>query len=228
MAQTVDYRGGNGTILEQKTENGIITTIRLHIQSIFVSDETPEDYLVVRNEPDSSSRIILELPYNCYIDTEKVLSRDYIIEKRNETWIKIQYQKEKSGWICLGTENPYKNDNWSIIGTINASGRIWTLRKLRQGITFWNPTSVRDQPGLIGTKVIFTLYRTPDNPQINVDTIAVTEEIDTIEGISDCWVKIVDSEGRTGWVFSGPATIERGGPRYMTPENILTSYFAVP
>jgi hypothetical protein len=56
----------------------------------------------------------------------------------------------------------------------------------------------------------------------------VTEQTETINGKTDFWAKIIDSKGRIGWVFCGDATIERGGPRYLTPENEIEMYFSVP
>jgi uncharacterized protein YraI len=52
---------------------------------------------------------------------------------------------------------------------------------------------------------------------------AVTEETETIDGINDRWLK-VNYNGIEGWVFGGYVDYERGGSRYLTPENIISDW----
>jgi hypothetical protein len=76
-----------------------------------------------------------------------------------------------------------------------------------------------------GTTVLFKLIPENKDQQINVSTLAITEELDIIDGIKDHWVKIKDGKGRIGWIFGGYATVERGGPKYYIPDN--TVYFGL-
>lgn len=48
----------------------------------------------------------------------------------------------------------------------------------------------------------------------------MTQEKESIDGESDFWLKIKYKDFE-GWIFGGYASIERGGPKYYIPENIV-------
>jgi hypothetical protein len=55
----------------------------------------------------------------------------------------------------------------------------------------------------------------------------MTKETDTVKGIEfegdpyvDHWVKIQTDDENSGWVFGTKLDVERGGPKYLTPENV--------
>jgi hypothetical protein len=81
-----------------------------------------------------------------------------------------------------------------------------------------------DKPGLKNTNIISQISN-PDRPQWVVEVIAATEEEETINGKTDRWLKI-NYKGTEGWIFGGPASVERGGPKYYIPENLIEFMFA--
>jgi hypothetical protein len=81
--------------------------------------------------------------------------------------------------------------------------------------------NIRDKPGLIGTKVLSTIVPPGlGDPQINLDVTEATEEQETIDGKTDRWLKI-KYHGVEGWIFGEYASVERGGPKYFTPDAII-------
>jgi hypothetical protein len=229
FSQVPDYADGNGSIIERSIESGTVFTLRKHEQNVFVSDETSEDRLIVYNEHDKiSGKQIKTLSRNTYMDIHEIFSRDALATGWNETWLKITTQDEINGWVFLGNEDPYRDDNWKIIGKIDSSGKLWTIRKLEQGLAIWETTDVRDRPGIESSKILFKLIIPSEATQLDLRTLAATEENDSINSITDYWAEIQDGSGRIGWMFCGNATVERGGPKYLTPEHIINSYFAVP
>jgi len=44
--------------------------------------------------------------------------------------------------------------------------------------------------------------------------------METIDEITDRWLKI-NYNNVDGWIFGGKITVERGGPTYFTPEDII-------
>jgi hypothetical protein len=77
-------------------------------------------------------------------------------------------------------------------------------------------------------KVVWFSERTDDNPQINLQSICLTS--DTYPGKYDeeHWVKVKDSYGRIGWFPGNVLDVERGGPKYLSPENSVKSYIYEP
>ena len=51
-------------------------------------------------------------------------------------------------------------------------------------------------------------------------SVAVTEEEDTVDGITDRWVRVSYGDCE-GWVFGGYTSAERGGPKYYIPEQLI-------
>ena len=103
-----------------------------------------------------------------------------------------------------------------------ARKKAWTVRKLiSQRVALWERVDICDKPGQVDTKIISTIVP-PDagQSQVNVTVIAASEEGETIDGTTGRCLKI-EHEGKTGWLFGGRASIERGGPQYYLPAAII-------
>ncbi len=110
---------------------------------------------------------------------------------------------------------------WSILDLPELRTTGWSERRLVQWLAVWENLNVRDMPGLENSTVIYTIRPRDDgdsNPQYNVETLALTEQQETIDGKKAPWVKIEYIKGKFGWVFGGYTTVERGGPKYTIPE----------
>ena len=82
--------------------------------------------------------------------------------------------------------DPYHDNRYEILEEIQTTKK-WTVRKLNQGISVWERLNVRDKPGLDGKKV-FLLHNFEEgtrSPQENHDIIAITEETETIDGLTE-------------------------------------------
>ena len=224
-----NYLGGNGTIIS--VENTWNTTKRLrkheqHLQignALSFSGANPNIY----SRPELEDRFIIgERTKVDFIDIEQVL--DIVTGNDYSTWLKISTDNVAHGWILFsqGTgRSPYFNNNWEVLEIINVSNRNWTVRKLIQGVSVAGVVlNIRDKPGTVGTQVISQII--PQNGPyglviVNLDVIAATEESEIIGGRDDIWLKI-NYNGIEGWIFGGYTGVERGGAKYLTPENIIS------
>ena len=106
----------------------------------------------------------------------------------------IQLKTQVSDRYCDQYSDPYYNNKWEILETIESSGKTWIIRRLDSLVSVWVRLNVRDKPGMGGKKVYihdFDSKTDPDrNPQENHNIIAITEERETIDGFTDCWLKI--------------------------------------
>jgi hypothetical protein len=127
----------------------------------------------------------------------------------------IKFVKKPTLW-----ETPNLNGNGEETERLEAKGRAWTARKLEQELLIdmreGSPlVNVREFPG-ITERVLFQL----DNGS-PVETLAITKESETLDGLDSEWVKIRAGDGRTGWVFGAYTGVKgREGPKFLTPENI--------
>jgi len=91
-------------------------------------------------------------------------------------------------------------------------------------VAVYERLNVRDKPGLEGKK-LFMLHDydkgAGKNPQENHEILAITEESETIDGHKDHWLKVEYQPGKYGWIFGAYAGVERGGPKYYIPENMV-------
>jgi hypothetical protein len=117
--------------------------------------------------------------------------------------------------------------NGTILEMLESGGKIWTVRKLEEYLSFWgwreDIVDILDKPR---GDVIYKVRRDKSR-QTNVQTIAITKETDTVSGIEyegklleDHWVKILIDSDKSGWIFGRKLDVERGGPKYLTPENV--------
>lgn len=120
----------------------------------------------------------------------------------------------------------YADGNGTILSSFSKDGVSTIIRKCEMNVTIGQMLSEdghtmykREKPGLNDNVVVYTIRPGDSDPtQTNVQTLAITEESDTIDGITDRWVKISYKE-HEGWIFGGYTSAERGGPRYYIPEN---------
>jgi hypothetical protein len=75
--------------------------------------------------------------------------------------------------------------------------------------------NVRDKPGTSGG-VVFQLNAN----EWKFSVLELTAWKETLDGVTERWVKIKTSDGRTGWVFGGFLGVERGGPRFLIKEDV--------
>ena len=229
-----NYNNGNGTIITSFEEYGVKTTIRkCIINNIKIGDLIEEKYRTIY-ENYTFKNSIGKLKDNDIINVLEVYTMENLNKPKDssgnssgELWYRIQLEN-LVGCICVSPASlgeytdPYYDNRYEILGEIQTSKK-WTVRKLKQGISVWEKLNVRDTPGLDGKKV-FLLHNFEEgtrSPQENHNIVAITEETETIDGRTDHWLKIEYEPGKFGWIFGGYASVERGGPKYYIPENII-------
>ena len=230
-----NYKSGNGTIISSTEKNGIRTTIRkCEIADIIIGDLLDEEYRTIY-ESYTFEKSIGKLKDNDSIDVLQVCTIEYLNKPKNEwgnqageVWYKIQFEK-LTGYICVCKEyigkysDPYYENRYEILEEIKTSKK-WTVRKMEQTVSVWVKLNVRDKPGLEGKKIFMLHNFEPGtrSPQQNYEIVAITEETETIDGITDRWLKVQYAPGKYGWIFGGYASVERGGPKYYIPEWTVT------
>ena len=231
FAQANLYGGGNGSIIDVKVSDGYKLTIRKHEQSLQIGDLAREHNLNVRERPSMDSTIINKINIGDFItisqEAEEDFENDYI-----NVWLNISTEDKISGWILFGKYSysyarfsvPYYDDRWKIVDTLSTDNKTWTIRKMvYQRVAVEEVLNIRDKPGVFGTKVISKIVRpTEGNRVVNLDVAEATEEVETIDGRTDRWLKI-SYQGIEGWIFGGYAGVERGGPKYYLPDDIIFS-----
>ena len=226
FAQTDNYLDGNGTLVDVKTVQNEKWTIRKHIQRVQIGDLAKADNLQIYSRYSGGSAIG-QLKLGDFVNISQVA--EGVTGDVYDVWLRIASDNNLQGWIQLGTfpfeyaqfQDPYFHSRWAITGYIKASNN-WTIRRMYyEHVAVWEVLNIRDRPGLTDTKVISKIVPPEnENPQVNLDVAEATEETDTIDGKTDRWLKIA-YHGIEGWIFGGYASVERGGYKYYTPENII-------
>jgi hypothetical protein len=230
----VPYNNGNGTIIETKNKRDIKITVRKHLQRVQLAaflleyPDLTQSYkkVIVYKNPDlGKENEIFELKTGDFINISEIHRYDNLKEETFFIWLKISMDEDQSGWINYKTFDPYNDGVWTILETIETSSKKWTVRKLEQWMSVYgDDINVYEKPGLAENNVLFNFS---SNQQIlSINTIAVTEEKETIGTLTDRWVKIRNEQGRVGWMFGGYAGVERGGPKYLTPEGCIDADFS--
>jgi hypothetical protein len=231
FSQSNNYANGNGAIIEIKTDGNIKWIFRKHIQSVKIGDLARDENLSIYEKLElENGTIIGKLDLNDNINITQVA--EVVIANDCYYWLNITTNNNITGWLFGGKYEhtyaqfrvPYYADRWEILEKVNVGRKIWTIRKMiYQIVAVWEVLNIRDKPGLVDTKIISKIIPPENgNPQVNLDVTEATEERETIDGITDRWLKI-NYHGFDGWIFGGYASVERGGPKYYTPENIINS-----
>ncbi|MBR5933054.1 MAG: hypothetical protein IK002_03605 [Treponema sp.] len=213
---TPDYADGNGAIIsETVTSSGQTIVIRKHNQTVLFGDMS-EGYVYSDIQ---KSETVYTLKYGDKIEISEIWDLNTPVENHHDVFYKVKVN-DIEGFIEFF--NPYHNNSWEIIETINSSGRKWTVRKLTDTLCVWSKdddeVEIRDRPGKEGTNIIAYIpasYKNGQN-QINIEFEAVTEELDE-QDKKYRWVRFTH-EGKTGWIYGGNLSAERGGPTYCIPE----------
>jgi hypothetical protein len=228
VAQSSEYRNGNGTVLDLTRSDNVTWTTRKHVQRIQIGDIPGPDSLVVHSDHSDSAGVVTRMTVGEVVDISRVAEE--VVNSEYYVWLQLTTSREVTGWVFLGKYSseyaqfldPYFDNRWAITGNITTS-RDWTFRKMiYERVAVGVVLNIRDKPGLTGTKVISKILSPKDATQINLDVMEATEETETIDGKTDRWLKI-RCNGAEGWIFGGYADVMRGGYKYYTPENIILS-----
>lgn len=186
-----NYKNGNGTIISSTNENGIKKTVRkCEMADIEIGDLLDEKHRDIYSDCNKENKIG-KLKDNDIIDIRKICVIEYLNKPKDkwnnyvcDVWYEIKMDNI-SGWINIDRSDPYSDNKYEILEEIN-NGKKWTVRKLNQVVSVWENLNIRDRPGTSRSKVVHTIRPGKDDPvQTNVDVIAITEEKETIDGITD-------------------------------------------
>ncbi|MCR5762384.1 MAG: SH3 domain-containing protein [Treponema sp.] len=228
-----DYKNGNGTILSITDEGGINTVIRKCEMEIPIGPMLSEEGHTIY-EDHNRNKPLAKIQDGDTIQIEQACAIRKLNEPKSdwgsvqgEHWFKVKY-KGLEGWICStdtylgGMSDPYEDNRYEVLQTITNAGKTWTVRKMEQEFSVWENLNIRDKPGLSDNVVVYTIRPGDTDPsQTIINGHAITEEMETIDGIEERWIKISYKEYE-GWVFGAYATTERGGPHYYIPEDFIT------
>jgi hypothetical protein len=226
-----DYAGGNGTILSEKNDEGKRWIFRKHEQ---ISEVANEKSLIVYDQYGNTGEELFRLS----MFEEVNISELAVGYKNNQTeyWLKISNAQGDQGWIYGGYGDPYRKGFGSVDEIFNIGNKIWTSRLIAtEGLFAADGLNVRDRPGLVDTQVLFQLRKEDFGGgkferiwgdyyyELFVSLLSLTSEKDTVNGVTEHWVKIKDKNSREGWVFGGFLLLsEGGGAKYYTPEAFVS------
>lgn len=223
-----DFHGGNGTILYQTFDDEMNVTVRKYETAPFkggdcLSDVEPALYDFYT----CSVKIADFIWYKDTITIHELCEIEYPNDSREgELWFQIT-TCGKTGWICYyrnSTGNLYDGIRGMYTDVIQSGGKTWNIRSLNQSICVYENLNVRDAPGLAGKKV-FLIEMDEDHYFRSFTISEITAETETIDGLTDHWVKIEYQPGKFGWIFGGYTGVERGGPKFMLPEDQIDYMF---
>ncbi len=224
-SQSNDYDGGNGHIIESWQDGDTAWVIRKNEQHIQMGELANIQSFQVYSALSLETReLVYELSLGDYIDVMKIAIGKNQNTGNVSSWLQIFTENSINGWIFWDNSDPYENGQWEIVERIDLGGKIWTARKLEQIVAVWQEAELRDRPGIEGSQVISHLVPTQEMDTLMLKTLAVTEEFDTINNKTDRWIKVTDENDISGWIFGGSAGVERGGPKYLIPENRIRFY----
>lgn len=227
LSENPDYRGGNGTILIYAESDWVRKIIRKCEMDVTIGGMLDDEGRTVYESIAKKSAVGL-LQDGDRVSVLQICTLEYLQEpegeygsEKGDLWFKI-CQDGTEGWICVNdgylfATAPYYGNSWEVLGTVHSGGKAWTVRKLEQSLSVFEKLNIRDKPGL-GGSVLYTIRPGESDPvQTDVQVTAVTEEEDTVDGITDRWVRVSYGDCE-GWIFGGYASAERGGPKYYIPE----------
>lgn len=209
-----NYADGNGTILKQIEDNGETVCFRKHVQEITLDQGMNYESFKVYEKPGSGkSKILGSLSFGDTIATSRIFTKG-----KYNVWLEV-HKPGLKGWIKIDTTDPYSDNTWDIVEYLESNGKRWTVRRLNGCVLVYNNLNIRNKPGTEGTRIIGKI-----NANTFVDYSTITEETDEIDGIKDHWIRIKHN-GISGWIYGGYGDVERGGPKYLIPENIIHMAF---
>lgn len=229
-ANTTAYNNGNGTVLNVLEEDNKTVIFRKHTQSLQIGNRTKPERLIIYKDIKNEKEIgrlksgdLIEV--NQYMYSSNIISGEQIIQLKIKTYMGIE------GWILLKkgfkVKDIYQDELWSIDEKITINNEIIYFRKLEQSLSVWETSDILDSPSFTNSNVKFQLKSPPNvSPQINFKLISISDKKEEIDGKVDYWLKIKDKDGRIGYVFGGLVSVERGGSKYLTPENIISMNLA--
>lgn len=232
-----NYNNGNGTILFEEIEGNKKTEIRKFEMTVSdtysLNDESRiiyDDYKTCNKIGTVAAKGSIQIFEICTIHFTENPS-DRWGNPYGERWYKIKSGK-LTGWIYKKIapkedfSDPYYDNRFEIIETIDVNGRKINVRKTDQLVSVWENLNIRNLPDVKNTSVIYTIRPgKTDNYQTNVNVIGITDEMVNIDGKNDYWLKIKYKDYE-GWIFGGYTSVERGGPKYYNPEWLVESDFA--
>ena len=89
--------------------------------------------------------------------------------------------------------------------------------------------NIRDKSGLKGSNVIGVIppsHYEEGAGLVGVNFTVMTEETEIVDDKDEPWV-YVTWNGISGWVFAGYLSVERGGPKYFTPDALIVFYLSL-
>ena len=226
-----NYNNGNGTILFESVEGNKKTVVRKCEMEVTIGEKLGKKSRIIYDDYNTCVEIgkiepgdrvkILEI---CTIKFSEKPS-DRWGDPYGERWYKIQINGI-TGWIHISISSieniydPYYDNRFEILETLNVNGKLVNVRKNNQKVTLWENLNIRNLPDVNNTLVLHTVRPRETPEQDNVEVIAMTDERVTIDNRSDYWLKIKYKEYE-GWIFGGYASVERGGAKYYLPHVLI-------
>jgi len=214
-------------------------TIIPHIQT---SPVYADESLLIFNEPGmNTEEAIDKLDYSSEVTIKEVAIQN-INNRISDVWLHIQSEDNKVGWIYGGNTNPFFEGVGQTIEIFEINENTWTaIKTFPTDLIAADKLNVRNKPGLIDTKILFQIRIEDYGPKIlernwgpyyygmYVTVLALTEEKDKINGVSEHWALIEDKFGRQGWVFGGFLQMgDIGGPKYYTARIMISMQLSPP
>ncbi len=233
ISHNSNYDNGNGTIIENTENDNFYITRKKHQQKLKIG-EMANDRTIYKAI--DKKEVLVTVNLNDYVNVEEF----WIVQSKTDflhyTWMKVSYNGN-SGFMYYGgayynnyyektidyIADPYKNNQWEILETIQNNGKNWTVRKICQTLSVFSTddyVNVYEKPGDTTSSIVAKLPSsyTNGNGQTNIVTEAITEEYET--SYRDRWVRI-SVEGNSGWISGKYLSAERGGPTYQIPEDCI-------
>ena len=210
----------NGTIEKQETISGISIILIEHHQQLEIQGMAKAENLLIWNTPiGDNKKQVGSIILGEVIEISKLIK----IKDGNsyEIWLNINSESLNDGWIYYGKDDPYANGIWSIIGKYQIDGKSFTIRKLEQDLGVITECNMYKHPINKDTELIKTIKLGKDEFIRIIRVLAITEETDSINNEEFFWVQIMDEDKAIGWIKSIYLSAERGGPLFLTPNNVI-------
>ncbi|GHT77693.1 hypothetical protein FACS1894130_02870 [Spirochaetia bacterium] len=227
-----DYQNKNGTILEETINGNEQIRIRKHEQRFSVYFDSHRH--IAYSDPSNVSKQLFELNDGEFVNTLVIAYIVNTATSKKSNWVKIRDDQNRIGWLDMHRQwDIYEDGTGAYLETITTTNNTWTVIKLEQEVAFLHDSlEAQDKPGFDENKILFKLTTGDEYGQLNLHTLAVTDEEDIIDNSAerwihspDRWIKIKDDQGRIGWIFGGYVDRMRGGAKYSLPEDIIDIAF---